>query len=169
MNTYFCFCNLKMCRKQCINSKSRRAFLFFFQNEQVKVHNDIAYSGVVHGVCFCWSNPHTTQILPSRFRNPLSNDKETWKRICYSSMQGMGEKQLIYAFQKSFFEFNAHTSSHAKKIFLNSCKEKMLCSINIIWLYFQEFFNNFHRNLNFLRCSNFLYELRFKLQRVGRL
>ena len=79
------------------------------------------------------------------------------------------KKKLIYAFQKSFFEFNAHTSSHAKKIFLNFCKEKMLCSINIIWLYFQEFFNNFHRNLNFLQCSNFLYELRFKLQRVGRL
>ena len=49
----FTFCHQKMCRKQCVNSKSKRAFRFLFQNEQVNVDIGIAYGGVVFSVCFC--------------------------------------------------------------------------------------------------------------------
>ena len=78
---------------QYINSKSKWAFLFFFQNEQVNVDNGIGYRGsIVFSLCFCWSNPHTTQIFFSTFKDPLSNAKE--QRICYSSMPEMVQKLI---------------------------------------------------------------------------
>ena len=112
-----------MCPIQYINSKSKWAFLFLFQNEQVNVDNGIAYRGsIVFSVCFRWSNPHTSQIFFSTFKDPLSNAKE--QRICNSSMPEMVQK-LICIVQdgqriqqskqawRTFVKFNAETSNRA--------------------------------------------------------
>ena len=114
-----------MCCIQYINSKSKWAFLFLFQNEQVNVDNGIAYRGsIVFSVCFCWSNPHTTQIFSSTFKDPLSNAKEQRMGICYSSMPEMVQKLICIVqdgqrIQQSkqawttFVNFNAETSNRA--------------------------------------------------------